>query len=70
MPSCPMESEPEFVNAGVQESMYAWQAIVRQIRVVVPPGWESIPGLLKRLQIRAQLFCMFCYTTGKTKINI
>jgi hypothetical protein len=59
------EAEPEFVNVyGAQESILpayvAWWAGTSN-RVVEsfpgrtgPLGWESIPGLLKGLQIRAQ----------------
>jgi hypothetical protein len=55
-----MCAEPVFVNvSGDQESisasLCAWRAgrYVKQGCRTGPPGWESIPELLKRLQIRA-----------------
>ncbi len=42
---CEGISEPDFVNVyGAQETI---------LRKSNPPGWESIPGSLKGLQIRA-----------------
>jgi hypothetical protein len=70
-PPPPVGDGPElvFVNVyGAQESipknrlrqaMEPWLAGIRQIVCIGPPGWGSIPGLLKRFTNTV------CSTTGK-----